>query len=111
MQFQIKQHRRIAIVAATGSLDAHTAREFVAAIDQYINEQSPSLLVEMSGVTFLDSTGLAVIVQLLRKCQTMGGDLCLCNLHDTVNTILEITQLNTVLRTAVDLQAGLANLR
>lgn len=111
MQIQVKQHRRVAIVAAFGSLDAHSAREFGASVDPYINEQSPSVLVEMSNVTFLDSTGLAVMVQLLRKCKASGGDLCLCNLHETVSTILEITQLNTVLRTAVDLQTGLAALR
>ncbi|MEZ4681164.1 MAG: STAS domain-containing protein [Caldilineaceae bacterium] len=46
---------------------------------------------------FMDSSGLAALVQGMKKCRDRGGDLRLCQLQQPVRMILELTRLDKAL--------------
>ena len=51
-------------------------------------------MVDLSKVTFIDSTGLATLVKGLRRCRQQSGDLVLCGLQQAVRVIFQVTRLD-----------------
>ena len=66
-----------AVIAPTGSLDVYSAAEIRAALLDVLNEGRYRQVVDLTGVDFLDSTGLAVIVGAWKRARGHGGDLVL----------------------------------
>lgn len=57
-----------------GELDHHEARSAMARIEQMIDEYLPrDCAVDMSGLTFMDSSGIAVILKIAKRLNQMGG--------------------------------------
>jgi anti-sigma B factor antagonist len=76
----------------SGEVDIQTSpfleRQLMRALDG-----ASSLTVDLSDVTFLDSTGLSVLVAGLKQCQGAGGELHLVSPRPNVLRVLEITGL------------------
>ncbi len=82
-------------VAVHGRFDAHVAPEVKHWIDQQIASGSLRLAVDLSDVTFIDSTALAVLVRAMKRCRLGGGGLLLRDPSETVRVILELTRLDS----------------
>ncbi len=111
MRIHVKQLGDIVAAAVEGDLDAHEAMNFSQLLTDVVNNESPWLIVEMSRVTFLDSTGLAALVKLRRQCETHFGGVWLVSLPPAVQTILEITRLDAVFDCASDIQTAVNAIR
>lgn len=58
----------------SGELDHHEARCTMQSIDELLDEYLPrDCAIDMSGLTFMDSSGIAVIIRISRRMKTMGG--------------------------------------
>lgn len=58
----------------SGEIDHHAARSLMRELDQAIESRSPrTLVLDMSGVSFMDSSGIAVLLRTLRRMQELGG--------------------------------------
>jgi anti-sigma B factor antagonist len=55
-------------------------------------------VLDLSEVTFLDSTGLGVLITGLKRCRSAGGNLVLVTAQPNVLKVLEITGLNDVFK-------------
>ena len=65
-------------VALTGEIDHHCAKGYIQAISAKIEAYNPDLCVlDFSEVTFMDSSGIAVVINALRAMQQMDGELTL----------------------------------
>lgn len=60
------------------------------------------MLVNLSNTTFVDSTALATLVQALKRCQQVKGDLFLCGMKRPVYMIFELTRLDKAFNIFVD---------
>ncbi|MGI5936730.1 MAG: anti-sigma factor antagonist [Oscillospiraceae bacterium] len=57
-----------------GELDHHSAKKAIDTIDQLIDEYLPrDCVMELSGLTFMDSSGIAVILRVYKRMNEMGG--------------------------------------
>ena len=82
------------IIEVAGELDLHSAPQLRAEAVRAIESQSPPrIIIDLSGVTFLDSTGVGVLVGALKRAREAGGALQFCNAQTRVNRIFEITGL------------------
>ena len=58
----------------SGELDHHAAKETMAAIEREIDRRLPKRCVlELSGLTFMDSSGIAVMLRTYRRMNELGG--------------------------------------
>ena len=59
-------------------------------------EQTPSakLLIDLEQVAYVDSSGLATLVEILKKMKSKGGSLGLSGMSDKVRSLFEITKLD-----------------
>jgi anti-sigma B factor antagonist len=83
----------VPVVSAGGEVDVSTAprlREQLAAVPV----DASRVIVDLSDVTFLDSTGLGVLVAAWKKCREAGADLDLVVTRPQVAKVLEITRLD-----------------
>ena len=66
-------------IALSGEIDHHAARELMAQLDQTVAERLPAhLVLDLSGVTFMDSSGIAVLLRARRQLGHNGGVLRVC---------------------------------
>jgi len=82
------------VLSLSGRLDAESVSEFKKAIAPFLNGEAPQLVFDLKGLEFIDSTGLGVLITLLRKLESKGGSMTLRRLSAEVVSILEITRLN-----------------
>lgn len=81
------------IVRVSGRLDAHTIDRLKAT---WANPPSWTIYVDLSATTFIDSMGLAVLVQGLKLTRQHNGELILVRPSTAAETILTITAMHTV---------------
>lgn len=82
------------IVSATGEIDVFSAPELDTRLSTLIQDGHPRLVVDLVGVTFLDSTGLGVLVKALKHARQAGGWLHLVVSSGRIRKIFEITGLD-----------------
>jgi anti-sigma B factor antagonist len=85
------------VVAPAGELDAFTAPELRSELHRLLEDASTRrLVVDLTAVTFLDSSALGVLVGALRRLRERGGELHLVQPRPTVRRIFEVTALDAV---------------
>ncbi len=93
MELNARQSDGVHVLELKGRLDAY---EVPAVADrlQVTAADSGQVVINMSGVGFVDSTALAALVQGMKRCRQQGGDLALSNLQQPVRIIFELTRLD-----------------
>lgn len=93
-------HERLAdgqaLIALTGEVDIYTAPRFKETMLDLLDAGVTSLVVDLSGVTFIDSTALGVLIGGLRRVHDAGGAMVLVVATPAVERILSITGLDRV---------------
>lgn len=85
------------IKVKAGRLDAAAGPAFKADLQSHLNGQTNRALLDMHDVTFMDSTGLGVLVSLL-KMLGKDGALAVAGAQPSVRRLFELTRLDTVFR-------------
>lgn len=98
----------LALVSVWGELDLYTAERLQSRIDEAGAVGADTVLVDLSEVSFVDSTALAVLVQETKRLEGRGRTLVLVTNDPRTRRVVEVTGLNRVLRTHATLQDALA---
>ena len=77
-----------------GEIDLHASPALRARLQECIQSKTPALLLDFSGVSYIDSSGLATLIEYVRECSAFGGKLALYGLQKKVRTIFELVRLN-----------------
>ena len=82
-------------IAVRGELDLSTAPDLEVPLEQALESGEGSLLIDLSGCEFIDSTGIALIVRAWQRLDggENGRTLVICSQNDQVRRVLEITGL------------------
>ncbi len=86
----------VTLVDARGDVDALSAPALQERLEMHVAAGQHHLVVDLSGVGFMDSTGLGVLVGALRMARMHRGDLRLVAPRDRVLRIMAITGLDEV---------------
>ena len=77
-------------IALSGEIDHHAARDMMAQLDEAIAERLPARLVlDLSGVTFMDSSGIAVLLRARRQMSHTGGAVTVTAIPDQARRVLD----------------------
>lgn len=86
----------VTVVAPTGRLDVAGAPALKEAISEVARDGSPHIVIDMEGVTFVDSTGLGSVIAALKQVRSKEGQLRLAAPNQQVRVVLELTTLDRV---------------
>jgi anti-sigma B factor antagonist len=85
-----EQHGRLAVAAMAGELDLTSAAEAYLSVTGLLGDH-PDLIVDLSGVTFCDSTGFNALLRLRRRVGEAGGWLALAAPPVQIGRLLTLT--------------------
>lgn len=86
-----RPHPGTALLTVTGEIDTVTAPHLQAALDALLDVDDATLVADMAGITFLASSGLAVLIQAAHRAERSGRRLRLVVSGRQVRRPLEIT--------------------
>jgi anti-sigma B factor antagonist len=66
--------KRIIVIKPTGRIDAFTAEPLKNELNAQVDRNNSDLVVDLSDVTFMDSAGMAILVNALKRTRAVGGD-------------------------------------
>lgn len=93
MQIKIEEKSGIRVCSAEGDIDINTSPQVKKAFDKLIQAKSSKVLINLQKVEYIDSSGLATLVEILKNMKGFGGKLKLCSLSNKVKSLFEITKL------------------
>jgi anti-anti-sigma factor len=98
----------VTVVVATGPLDLGTREPLRRALADLVDSGHVKLVVDLAGVSHIESSGLGTLVEGMKRARAAGGDLRLCSLQDEVRSVLVLTGLLNRMRTYADREAAVA---
>ena len=79
-----------------GQVDMHTSPELRGHLREALGQQASPLVVDLTSVGFIDSSGLATLIEALQAVGKYGGKLRLCGLTPEVRKLFDLAQLSTI---------------
>ena len=96
------------VLPLKGEIDLHVSPSVTASLNAMIVKKPERLVVDLSDVSYIDSAGLAALIEAMQKVEDYGGKFALAGLQETVRSIFEISRLDQVFQIFPDTDAALA---
>ena len=110
MDLATREDGAVTIITVKGDLvigDAET--NFKKTVTRLLEEGHVNLLVDLSAVGFLDSSGLGALVRALTNSQKEGGQTKLLNAGPQIRKLLQMTKLDSVFEIHEDMEAAVSS--
>src|SRR3989338_9920907 len=93
MQIKFEAKDGVMVCAAEGDIDINTSPQVKKMFEKVMKDKSAKVLINLERVEYIDSSGLATLVELLKNIKNYGGRLKISNLSNKVRSLFEITKL------------------
>ena len=94
------------VLPLEGEIDLHVSPRVATSLRELVAKKPAQLLVDLSRVTYVDSSGLAVFIETMQSVEQYGGKFGIVGMQETVRSIFEIARLDQVFRIFPDLEAA-----
>src|SRR5439155_17542114 len=108
LQIELEEGDGYTICRPIGELDAYTVGQFREALGELASR--PKLLLDMSGVPFVDAAGLGALIRGIRRAREGGGDVAVCCHRPTLVRLLHTTGFDRIVTVAETLEEAAASL-
>ena len=98
------------IVSLEGDMDFQSSPDVRRELTKLVDQKSSKILIDLSKVGYIDSSGLATFVELFQKMKRYGGKLALYNLTGAVRSVFEIAKLDSIFKLVSSKDEALATL-
>ena len=96
----------VAVIRASGRLNMLAAARLAWTVRSILNEGRSRIVLDLSAVDFLDSTGLGAVIGGMKAARAAGGDLRLVAPGEQPSLVLALTQLNRVMPSYPDVDSA-----
>lgn len=110
MQLIQSDPQHVQIVEVLGRVDNHTVGDLAALLEQAVAKGQNQLVIDMSGVQYMNSAGLRELVRIYEQVARSGGMVHIANPSPQVQTLLELVGLDTVFQIHLDQLWSMARL-
>jgi anti-sigma B factor antagonist len=84
------------VLEPRGDVDLSTSKDLQVAIKQAMSDKPERVVVDLSSVSYMDSSGVATLVEAMQIARRQKTSLLLCGMQDKVRAIFEIARLDRV---------------
>ncbi|MBP2704924.1 STAS domain-containing protein [Microbispora sp. RL4-1S] len=102
-----QSHSNAVVVAVEGELDLFTAPFLREEVRDAIRDDGPSLVLDLAALSFMDSSGLSVLIEAWRISASQGGAVCLAAPQPPVARILKTTGLDRRIKIYPDVDTAI----
>jgi anti-sigma B factor antagonist len=110
MGYSVDRKDDVTVVAVEDELVVGNRRELKDEVLSRLGEGDDKFVLDFEDASYIDSSGLGVLVSLSKRIREQGGELRLAGLDDDLRTLFELTRLDTLFQIADDRNAALADL-
>lgn len=97
VEFENRDDKLIAYMV--GELDHHSAEEVRNKVDDRLDRENISkLILDFSGITFMDSSGIGVVIGRYKKLNLKKGTICITNVRDSVKRVFELSGMFKIIK-------------
>ncbi|RZJ94827.1 MAG: anti-sigma factor antagonist [Hymenobacter sp.] len=97
----------ILYITLTGDLvGSPETQQLLLAVNEYLGDSVTNCAIDLSAVRYINSTGIGVLVSLLTKFRSRGGEMVLINPADHPKKMLALTKLTNIFTVAADQAAA-----
>lgn len=91
----VDESRRVALVSVVGAIDYYTVGQLREQIVELMSVEGwDRMVLDLRGISFIDSAGLGVVVGTLKRARSLGKDLILAVTSSRVLRVFEIVELH-----------------
>ena len=111
MQITERTEDNVPILSIVGDIDLESSPALRTALRAKISQKTPKLLLDFAGVKYIDSSGLATLIEYFQGVQGFGGKLALAALSPRVKNVFEIVRLEQIFSLHPDVPSALTALK
>ena len=90
MEINAKSADRNLLLELSGEIDHHSARSAMRVLEMAVDAALPkNLVLDMTGVTFMDSSGIALILKAQQRMKLLDGSLLVCHVPEQAKRVLD----------------------
>lgn len=90
----VTQHDQGLVVSLTGEIDYNQSHKLLAALNEQVEKRPSRLVIDLSEVDYMDSSGLGTLVKIFQQVNAYKGKMALVAMNDRVRNAFEITRLD-----------------
>lgn len=98
LRVQWEERGNAVVVVPIGDVDLNASPVLRQALRQVQAAKPPLLVIDLANVSYMDSSGVATLVEAMQISRRNSGSMVLAGLQDKVRSIFEIARLDTVFR-------------
>lgn len=103
MEIKAKSTDRNLLLEFSGELDHHGVKDAIRELEQAVDAALPRrLILDFAGVTFMDSSGIALLLRAQRRVQNLGGSILVCHVPRQAKRVLDAAGIGRL----ITIQAG-----
>lgn len=107
MEIVEKSEKNVAVLVIQGEIDLHVSPSLRATLKSKAQAKTPRLLLNFAGVGYIDSSGLATLIEYYQSARAYQGKLALCSLSTSVRSSFDLVRLTEVFTIFPDEAAAL----
>lgn len=108
MEVHVRNQPDATIIQVRGEVDLYTSPGLRRAIVEASSARAPVVVVDLAGVSYMDSSGVATLVEGLQFSRGYGGAFRLAALGETVRQVFKFAKLEKVFEIYADAEGALA---
>ena len=102
MSVKLESKNGLMVCNIRGEIDINSSPSIKKTFDNLISKKTPKIVINLSQVTYVDSSGLATLVEILKNMRSYGGRMRLTNLSSKIKSLFEITKLEKLFEIMAD---------
>ena len=96
LKIETNNIENIKVIKIEGDVDLYSSPQIRKTIIDLIDKKESALLINLDGVSYMDSSGVATLVEGLQRMREYNGRLMICNIHGAVRDVFELSRLDKV---------------
>lgn len=112
LEITVTIRKKVLVVSLSGELDHHTAKDVKNLIEEVIkNRGIVNLVFDFTNLTFMDSSGIGVVIGRYKLVRSMGGKVTIVSPARNVSKLLSMSGINKIIEIFDDVDSALNSLQ
>jgi anti-sigma B factor antagonist len=96
IETSLRHRDGVPVLDVIGEIDIYTTPQFKEAVSAAIDAGKPGIVINMTQVTYMDSSGFGTLLSATKRLRPVDGGLYLSGCNEAISRMLQITRLNTI---------------
>ena len=96
MKISEERNNEVLICTPDGEININNSPELRQYFDDIIKRNEKKVIIDFSLLSYIDSSGLATLIEMFQRLKKIGGHMRLSTLNEKVKNVFEITKMNKI---------------